>query len=187
MGSRITKNPIDIDKDVEVSFDGQVIAFKGPKGQLNHNIHPAVRVTEEDGKLYISEKVIGKVSRSELKKNAVGALVGTTGALFKNYIRGVKQGFVKKLTLVGVGYRAQLNGNKLGLSLGFSHPIDYELPQGITAKVPGPTEIEINGIDKQSVGQVAAEIRAFRPPEPYKGKGVRYADEVVQLKETKKK
>lgn len=188
MVSRIIKKPITVPNGVEINIVDQLITVKGAKGQLSHQLHPFVEVMHEGEALTVKPKSTANLSRSQLRKRStVDALAGTTGALIRNCIQGVDKGFVKTLTLVGVGYRAQLQGAKLVLALGFSHPVDYQLPEGISAKVPSPTEIEIEGIDKQKVGQVAAEIRAFRPPESYKGKGVRYKDEVVQLKETKKK
>lgn len=188
MASRIIKKPIDVPNGVVITISGQMVTAKGTKGELSHQVHPFVDVKQEGESLHVSAKELKNLSRSELKKrSSIDALAGTTGALLRNCMQGVKEGFEKKLSLVGVGYRAQSQGKKLSLALGFSHPVDYALPEGITAEVPSPTEVVIKGIDKQKVGQVAAEIRAFRPPEPYKGKGVRYADEVVQLKETKKK
>ncbi len=155
-----------------------MLTVKGPKGTLQHRLHGQVALTREEAELRIS-------ARDE-SKQAV-ALSGTTRSLVYNMVTGVVDGFEKKLQLVGVGYRAQAKGKVLNLTLGFSHPIDYELPEGITAETPSQTEVVISGIDKQRVGQVAAEIRAFRPPEPYKGKGVRYSDEAVVRKEAKKK
>ncbi|MEM9242774.1 MAG: 50S ribosomal protein L6 [Pseudomonadota bacterium] len=188
MESRIVKNPIEIAKDVQINITDRTVVIKGPKGQLTHQLHPFIDLVQEENSLRVVAKEIDTKSRSLLKKRStVNALGGTTGALIKNCIKGVTEGFSKKLKLVGVGYRAQLQGKKLVLALGYSHPIEYALPESIDAAVPSPTEIMITGMDKQLVGQVAAEIRAFRSPEPYKGKGVRYADEVVQLKETKKK
>lgn len=187
--SRVGKSPVSIPKGVEVQLNGQTFSAKGPKGQLTHEIHNLIAV-KQDGEVLTVEikEQKGKLSRSQIaKKSMASALSGTTRALINNVVMGVSQGFVKKLKLVGVGYRAQSQGNKLNLSLGFSHPVDYTLPEGIVAKTPSQTEVEIEGIDKQLVGQVAAEIRSIRPPEPYKGKGVRYADEVISLKETKKK
>jgi large subunit ribosomal protein L6 len=176
--SRIAKMPITVPASVEVTEDGQVLTVKGPKGSLQHRLHDLVALTREETGLRIS-------TRND-SKEAV-ALSGTMRSLINNMVTGVSDGFEKKLELVGVGYRAQAKGKVLNLTLGFSHPIDYELPEGITAETPSQTEVLIKGIDKQQVGQVAAEIRAFRPPEPYKGKGVRYSDELVVRKEAKKK
>jgi large subunit ribosomal protein L6 len=163
---------------VEISEQGQHLTVKGPKGKLEHTIHGLVEMTREGDELLFK-------ARDESK--AANALAGTTRSLINNMVAGVSDGFEKKLELVGVGYRAQAKGKVLNLTLGFSHPVDYELPEGITAETPSQTEIVLRGCDKQQLGQVAAEVRAFRPPEPYKGKGVRYADEVVVRKEAKKK
>lgn len=176
--SRVAKAPIQVPKGVVVEIQGQEVQVKGPKGTLSWSVHPAVRVHQEDGVI--------RVTPVEGHPNA-WALAGTTRALINNMVIGCSSGFTRKLTLVGVGYRAQAKGNVLNLSLGFSHPVDYPVPPGITIETPSQTEILISGADKQRVGQVAAEIRAFRPPEPYKGKGIRYADEQVVIKETKKK
>ena len=186
--SRVAKSPITLPQGVTVSINAQQVAVKGAKGELTHQVHDLVEVKQADNVVSIHDKKIERLSRSQLpRKDAVNALMGTTRAVINNMVTGVSQGFVKKLSLVGVGYRAQVQGNKLVLALGYSHPVEYVLPQGITAKVPSQTEVDIEGVDKQLVGQVAAEIRSLRPPEPYKGKGVRYVDEVIQLKETKKK
>jgi len=163
---------------VEITEDGQQLSIKGPKGTLQHHIHSLVEVVREDGELSFKPRDDSK---------AANALAGMTRSVINNLVMGVTDGFEKKLELVGVGYRAQAKGKVLNLTLGFSHPVEYELPEGVTAETPSQTEIVVKGNDKQRVGQVAAEIRAFRPPEPYKGKGVRYADEVVVRKEAKKK
>ncbi|MDH3527742.1 MAG: 50S ribosomal protein L6 [Gammaproteobacteria bacterium] len=176
--SRIAKMPITVPASVEITEDGQLLTVKGPKGTLQHRLHELVTLIREGAEF--------RVMARDDSKQAV-ALSGTMRSLLDNMVTGVIDGFEKKLQLVGVGYRAQAKGKVLNLTLGFSHPIDYELPEGITAETPSQTEVVINGIDKQQVGQVAAEIRAFRPPEPYKGKGVRYSDEVVVRKEAKKK
>ena len=176
--SRIAKKPVAVPASVEVTENGQQITVKGPRGSLQHSVHELVEIKREDGELSFSP-------RDESK--AANALAGTTRALVSNLVTGVTDGFEKKLELVGVGYRAQAKGKVLNLTLGFSHPVDYEVPEGVTVETPSQTEIILKGTDKQRVGQVAAEIRAFRPPEPYKGKGVRYADEVVVRKEAKKK
>lgn len=176
--SRVTK-PVAIPSGVEVSQNGQEISVKGSKGQLQMNINSAVAMTVEDGNVSFTS-----VNASDKKGDA---LTGTVKSLVTNMMTGVTNGFEKKLTLIGVGYRAKAQGNKVDLSLGFSHPVVHELPEGITAETPSQTEIIIRGIDKQKVGQVAADIRSYRPPEPYKGKGVRYTDEHVVRKEAKKK
>jgi large subunit ribosomal protein L6 len=176
--SRIAKNPINVPKAVEITESGQQVTVKGPKGSLMHTIHDLVEMSNDGGVLSF---------RPRDKSQAANALAGTTRAVVNNLVLGVSDGFEKKLELVGVGYRAQSKGNVLNLTLGFSHPVDYTLPDGVTAETPTQTEVVVKGCDKQKVGQVAAEIRAFRPPEPYKGKGVRYSDEVVVRKEAKKK
>ena len=176
--SRIAKAPVAVPKGVDVSFAGARITVKGPKGTLQHDIHEAVQVVHEGAGLQCR-------TTSELP-NAM-ALSGTTRSLIDNMVTGVTTGFERRLNLVGVGYRAQLKGNALSLSLGFSHPVEYQVPQDIDIETPTPTEVIVRGADKQKVGQVAAVIRAYRPPEPYKGKGVKYSDEVVVRKEAKKK
>lgn len=176
--SRVAKNPVALPKGVEVSLAGGNVTVKGPLGSLTLNRNPAVEVVVEGEQLMV-KPVAGA-------ENA-NALSGTTRALLANLVDGVSKGFEKKLTLVGVGYRAAAQGDTLNLSLGFSHPVAHKMPAGVKVETPSQTEVLIKGIDKQQVGQVAAEIRAYRKPEPYKGKGVRYADEVVILKETKKK
>lgn len=176
--SRIAKNPVVLPKGVEVAFAGSEITVKGPLGMLTQFILPSVKVAQE-GDALVCRALEGQPNAS--------AMSGTMRALVSNMITGVTKGFEKKLTLVGVGYKAQAQGAKLNLSLGYSHPIAHEMPNGIKVETPTQTEILIKGIDRQLVGQVAAEVRAYRSPEPYKGKGVRYADEVVVIKETKKK
>ncbi len=176
--SRIANKPIPVPQGVEVKLQGQDIAVKGPKGNLSWQVHDSVEVLLEDGVVRVRPRIEAK--------QAV-AMAGTMRALINNMVTGVSQGFEKKLLLQGVGYRAQVQGRKLNLNLGFSHPVVYEVPEGITVETPSQTEIVVKGADKQKVGQVAAEIRAFRPPEPYKGKGIRYADEHVVRKEAKKK
>ncbi|MRI32962.1 50S ribosomal protein L6 [Endozoicomonas sp. OPT23] len=176
--SRVAKSPVEIPAGVEIKLDGQFISVKGGKGQLELNIHSNVVVKQEESVLTFEARDGAKHSR---------ALAGTTRALINNMVAGVTAGFEKKLQLVGVGYRAQAKGKTLNLNLGFSHPVDYTMPEGVTAETPSQTEVVIKGIDKQLVGQVAAEIREFRRPEPYKGKGVRYSDEHVRRKEAKKK
>ncbi|MGB4468402.1 MAG: 50S ribosomal protein L6 [Azovibrio sp.] len=176
--SRVGKNPIVLPAGVEVSVSAQEITVKGPLGTLKAASHPAVEVRVE-GQNVQCARVAGVENAS--------AMWGTMRANLNNMVAGVSRGFEKKLTLVGVGYRAQVQGDAVNLTLGFSHPVVHKLPAGVKAETPSQTEIVIKGVDKQAVGQVAADIRAYRRPEPYKGKGVRYADEVVVLKETKKK
>jgi len=176
--SRIAKYPVEIPKGVEVMLSDTEVSIKGPLGTLKQFMLPSVRVAKDGDKLQCSA-----VEGSD----EGNAMSGTMRALVNNMVIGVSKGFEKKLTLVGVGYRAQAQGAKLNLTLGFSHPVVHEMPAGIKVETPTQTEILIKGVDKQVVGQVAAEIRAYRSPEPYKGKGVRYADEVVVIKETKKK
>ncbi|BAN24324.1 50S ribosomal protein L6 [Caballeronia insecticola] len=176
--SRVGKSPITLPQGAEVAVKGDVITVKGPLGTISQPGNKLVSVTNENGTL--------KLAPNDESREA-NAMSGTMRALVANMVHGVTKGFERKLTLVGVGYRAQAQGDKLNLSLGFSHPVVHQMPEGIKAETPTQTEIVIKGIDKQKVGQVAAEVRGYRPPEPYKGKGVRYADEVVILKETKKK
>ncbi|WP_415882728.1 50S ribosomal protein L6 [Neptuniibacter sp. SY11_33] len=176
--SRIAKSPVIVPAGVEVKIDGQTVNVKGKNGQLSLDVHPSVGVDLEEGSLKFTAREASKLSLS---------LSGTTRSLVNNMVVGVTEGFKKTLELQGVGYRAAAKGNTLNLNLGFSHPIDYDLPEGIKAETPNVTTIILSGSDKQVLGQVAAEIRAFRPPEPYKGKGVRYADEYVRRKEAKKK
>jgi len=176
--SRIAKAPITVPKGVTVEISGQEVKVKGAKGNLSWCVHPKVSVTQDQGKLKVNPVDEAKAS---------WVLAGTTRALVNNMVIGCGSGFERKLTLVGVGYRAQAKGKVLNLSLGFSHPIDYPVPEGVQITTPSSMEIVVSGADKQLVGQVAAEIRGFRPPEPYKGKGVRYADEQVLRKEAKKK
>jgi len=173
--SRIAKAPIALPSGTDLKVEGTRVMVKGPKGTLELQLHPRVSLVA-DG----SEITVKPANDSDLP------MAGTFRSLVNNLVVGVTEGFEKKLTLVGVGYRAQVQGNNLTLSLGFSHPVEYLAPQGITIEVPSQTEVVVKGCDKQKVGQVAAEIRAFRPPEPYKGKGVRYADEKVVRKEAKK-
>jgi large subunit ribosomal protein L6 len=176
--SRVAKYPVELPKGVEVTLGAAEISVKGPLGTLKRPMVPSVTV-EKDGDKLVCRAVEGADNGN--------AMSGTVRALVNNMVTGVTKGFEKKLTLVGVGYKAQAQGSKLNLSLGFSHPIVHDMPTGIKVETPTQTEIVIKGIDKQVVGQVAAEVRAYRSPEPYKGKGVRYADEVVVIKETKKK
>ena len=176
--SRIAKSPIAVPKGVEVSIAAGQISVKGPLGTIARAADPNVAV-EKDGDRLLC-KALGN-------SNHADAMSGTMRALVANMVAGVTKGFEKKLALVGVGFRAQAQGDKLNLSLGFSHPVVHQMPKGVKVATPTQTEIVISGIDKQLVGQVAAEVRAHRPPEPYKGKGVRYSNEVIVLKETKKK
>ncbi len=173
--SRIAKSPVTIPAGVTVTVDGQNLTVKGGKGTLNLTVHSGVAVNQEDSTLKVAP----------VTNN--WAMAGTTRTLINNMIVGVSTGFERKLQLVGVGYRAKAAGDVLSLSLGFSHPLDYTMPAGVTVETPSNTDIILKGIDKQVLGQVAAEIRAFRAPEPYKGKGVRYVEEYVRRKEAKKK
>ncbi len=170
--------PIEIPKGVQVTLSKQHVSVKGAKGTMDHNVHPLVELSQEDNQIVFKPR--------ETHMGAV-AQTGTVRALLRSMIIGVSQGFEKKLELVGVGYRAAAQGKVLNLTLGFSHPINFKVPEGITIETPSQTEVLVKGVDKQKVGQVAAEIRAFRPPEPYKGKGVKYADEQIVRKEAKKK
>lgn len=176
--SRVAKNPIILPQGVEVALSAEKISVKGPLGTITFDANPAVSV-EKDGANLVCKPVEGA-------ENA-NALSGTVRAIVANMVTGVSKGFERKLNLVGVGYRAAAAGDTLNLTLGFSHPVSHKMPAGVSCVTPTQTEIVIKGVDKQQVGQVAAEIRAYRKPEPYKGKGVRYSDEVIVLKETKKK
>lgn len=173
--SRVANNPITIPQGVDMSVDGAQVSVKGPKGNMDMVLHPAVSLEMGDGDC-----------RVKWERSRDVTMAGTFRALLNNMVVGVSKGFERKLVLNGVGYRAQAQGSKLNLQLGFSHPIDYEMPEGVSVETPSQTEIVVRGCDKQKVGQAAAEIRAFRPPEPYKGKGVRYDDERVVRKEAKK-
>ena len=175
--SRVAKRPVDVHKGIEVGLEGNALTIKGPKGSLSLECHSEVEVVNDDSGLAVSPRSGSRFSR---------AMAGTTRSLISNMVVGVSAGFERKLQLVGVGYRAKAQGQTINLTLGFSHPVSYEVPEGVTVETPSQTEILIKGIDKQQVGQVAAEIRNFRPPEPYKGKGVRYSDERIVLKEAKK-
>ena len=176
--SRVAKNPVVIPAGVEVKFGAAEVSVKGALGTLSTPLCADVDVKLEDNQLTFAAKNDSKFAR---------AMSGTLRALLNNMVTGVSKGFEKKLQLVGVGYRAQAQGDTLNLSLGFSHPVAHKMPEGVKVETPSQTEVIVKGADKQQVGQVAAEIRAYRSPEPYKGKGVRYVDEVVVLKETKKK
>ena len=175
--SRIAKKPIEIPAGVQVKLDGKMVIVQGPRGSMALHLHRNVAVRQQDTALQLNPE-----------RNVLDvAMVGTVRSLINNMVAGVTQGFERKLELIGIGYRAQVQGNKLSLTLGYSHPVAYEIPEGVTINTPSPTEIIVQGMDKQKVGQVAAEIRAFRPPEPYKGKGVKYAKEQIMRKEAKKK
>ena len=176
--SRVADNPVKIVDGVTVDIEGQEVKVDGPKGSLSMTVNTLVDLKVEEGLVVFVPN--GNDRKSE-------AMAGTTRALVQNMVLGVSDGFEKRLELQGVGYRAQAKGNQVSLQLGFSHPVDYELPEGISAETPSQTEIVISGNDKQQVGQVCAEIRGFRPPEPYKGKGIRYQGEYVRRKEAKKK
>jgi len=176
--SRVAKEPIELPKGVEFRQDGNVVTLKGGNGELSLTLNSEVVLQQDDNALSFAPR---SGSRFAV------AVAGTMRAIVANMAKGVSEGFERKLELVGVGYRAQVQGKKLNLTLGFSHPVEFEVPEGITVETPSQTEIIVKGSDKQKVGQVAAEIRRYRPPEPYKGKGVRYADERVMLKEAKKK
>jgi len=176
--SRVAKNPVDLPKGVTVTVSGQQVSAKGPKGELSVVLHDSVKVEQEDAQLKVAP----------VRENKDGfTMAGTMRSLVNNLVVGVSTGWEKKLTLVGVGYRAQAQGDKVNLTLGFSHPVVFDVPKGVKVETPSQTEIVVTGADKQAVGQVAAELRAYRSPEPYKGKGVRYADEQISLKEAKKK
>lgn len=176
--SRVGKMPIALPKGAEASIAAEQITVKGPLGTLTQALNGLVKIRNENGTLMFEP---ANESRE------ANAMSGTLRALVNNMVNGVTKGFERKLSLVGVGFRAQAQGDKLNLSLGFSHPVVHQMPQGVKCETPSQTEIVIKGVDKQKVGQTAAEVRAYRSPEPYKGKGVRYVDEVVTLKETKKK
>lgn len=176
--SRIAKEAVAIPQGVEVSINGQVVSAKSKLGQMSLNIHPLVKVVIEDNNIHVKQADDSADSNMQS---------GTARALIHNMIVGLEKGFEKKLQLVGVGYRAQAKGKVLNLALGFSHPVEHALPEGITCETPSQTEIVLKSYDKALLGQVAADIRSYRAPEPYKGKGIRYADEVVRIKEAKKK
>lgn len=175
--SRVAKYPVKLPNGVEVKLEANKLTVKGGQGTLSMTVHPDVTIGQEEGQLTFNP--------SESAKS--WAMVGTTRALVQNIVTGVSEGFTKSLEINGVGYRAQASGKTLNLTLGFSHPVEYTLPEGVTAETPKNTTIVLKSADKQQLGQVAAEIRAFRPPEPYKGKGIRYGDEEVRRKEAKKK
>lgn len=176
--SRVAKSPITLPAGVDVTINGQQVDLKGSKGTLSLNLHPLVSIKQEGSEL--------KLAPTE-DSQAAWMQTGTARSLLNNNVVGVSAGFERKLQLIGVGYKAAAKGKVLNLALGYSHPIDFQLPEGVTAETPTPTEVLLKSIDKQLLGQVAANVRGFRPPEPYKGKGVRYADENVLRKEAKKK
>ena len=173
--SRVANNPVQLPSGVEVKLSGNDLTVKGSKGTLELSLVDGVQVSQDDNVLTIAYDADAK------------AMAGTTRALVSNMVKGVSEGWEKKLVLNGVGYRAKASGKTVNLTVGLSHPVDYALPEGVSAETPSQTEIVVKGIDKQAVGQAAAEIRSYRPPEPYKGKGIRYADEYVRRKEAKKK
>lgn len=174
--SRVAKNPIELPSGVEVKLNGSEVTVKGGKGSLDFSLSEGVTLSQD-----------GNVLSVAYDSENLKAIAGTTRAMVSNMVIGVSEGWERKLVLNGVGYRAKASGNTVNLTVGFSHPVDYELPEGVSAESPSQTEIVVKGIDKQAVGQAAAEIRGFRPPEPYKGKGIRYEDEYVRRKEAKKK
>jgi len=176
--SRVAKNPIPVPKGVDVSIDGQSVKVKGSKGELHYQVHPLVELVRDGDELRVAPRNAGAAANMQ---------AGTVRANVHNMVVGVSDGFARKLELVGVGYRAQGQGKVLNLTLGFSHPVAYQVPEGVTVETPSATEIVVKGADRQQVGQVAANIRSYRPPEPYKGKGVKYAGEVIVRKEAKKK
>jgi large subunit ribosomal protein L6 len=174
--SRVANNPVTLPKGVEVTINDGAVKVKGAKGELALALTDGIQANQEDGSIVFT-----------YSSDGVKAMAGTTRALVSNMVKGVSEGWEKKLVLNGVGYRAKASGNTVNLTVGLSHPVDYELPEGVSAETPTQTEIVVKGVDKQVVGEVAAKIRSFRPPEPYKGKGIRYADEYVRRKEAKKK
>ena len=174
--SRVANNPVNLPRGVEVNIDGSSVSVKGGKGTMEMTLTDGIGINVNDG-----------VAQITYDFDTNRAMAGTTRALLNNLVVGVSDGWEKKLVLNGIGYRAKASGKMVNLNLGLSHPVDYELPDGLSAETPTQTEIVIRGTDKQAVGQAAAEIRSFRPPEPYKGKGIRYADEYVRRKEAKKK
>jgi large subunit ribosomal protein L6 len=176
--SRVANKPVELSKDLSAEVKGQIVTIKGKKGSLTLDVGSAVEVTVDDGKVKVAARSGGRVAN---------VMAGTTRAHIANMVTGVSKGFEKKLELVGVGYRAAVQGQKLNLTLGFSHPIEYPIPKGITIEAPSQNEIIVKGMDRRQVGQVAADLRNYRPPEPYKGKGVKYANERIELKEAKKK
>jgi large subunit ribosomal protein L6 len=176
--SRVAKRPVELGKDLSAELQGQALTIKGKKGSLSLQLNSEVEVKVEGSSVQVTARSGAQFA---------DAMAGTTRALIANMVTGITTGFQKKLELVGVGYRAAVQGQKLNLTLGFSHPVEYPIPKGITIETPSQQEIIIKGMDRQQVGQVAAEIRGYRPPEPYKGKGVKYSTETIVLKEAKKK
>lgn len=176
--SRVAKNPVVLPKGVEVTLDGNAVVVKGSKGSLGMTVHESVQVMQQDNVLSFAPRTADA---------AANALAGTTRVLIGNMVTGVSSGFERRLQLIGVGYRAAAKGSTLSLTLGLSHPVEYSLPEGVTAETPSQTEVVLKSANKELLGRVAAEIRAYRPPEPYKGKGIRYSDENVIRKEAKKK
>lgn len=174
--SRVANNPVSLPKGVALSIEGREVTVKGSKGALSLSLYDGVHIAEDNGSVTFT-----------FDSDKSKAMAGTTRALVNNMVKGVSDGWEKKLVLNGVGYRAKATGRSVNLTIGLSHPVDYELPEGLNAETPTQTEIVVSGIDKQAVGEAAAKIRSFRPPEPYKGKGIRYADEYVRRKEAKKK
>lgn len=174
--SRVANNPVELPSGVEITLSGQDVTVKGSKGKLELSLVEGIQISQDDNVLSIA-----------YDSDKFKAMAGTTRALVNNMVKGVSEGWEKKLILNGVGYRAKASGNSVNLTLGLSHPVDYKCPEGVSVETPTQTEVVVKGIDKQAVGQAAAVIRSFRPPEPYKGKGIRYADEHVRRKEAKKK
>ena len=185
--SRLGKKPVSIPSGVEVKLQERLLHIKGPKGQLSWKVNPFIQIAIADGKINVSFHNTSECRAEGAHAKLSKSILGTARARIANMVSGVDQGFEKKLALVGVGFRAQAKGKVLSLNLGYSHPVEVSVPAGITIETPSQTEIIVKGADKEQVGQVAAEIREKRSPEPYKGKGVRYADEVIEIKETKKK
>lgn len=186
--SRVGRKPVVIPAGVNVDIKDRVLAIKGPKGSRSMSIHPYINVTVDNGKITINmDKASKSYCRNGSGKKLLSSIPGTTRAEIQNAVQGVATGFERKLLLVGVGYRAQMKGKVLSLTLGYSHPIEFHVPEGITIETPSLTEIIVKGADKHHVGHTAAKIRAYRGPEPYKGKGIKYADEIIVRKETKKK
>ncbi|GAB4358675.1 MAG: 50S ribosomal protein L6 [Immundisolibacter sp.] len=176
--SRVAKNPISLPKGLEVQLSGDSVSVKGAKGSLSHTLHRDVQVVQEDGQLRVAPRH---------DTPSAWAQAGTARALLSNMVKGCSEGFSRSLELVGVGYRAQMKGRVLSIAVGYSHPVEMPVPEGLTVETPTQTQVVVRGADRQRVGQLAANIRAVRPPEPYKGKGIRYSDEVVVRKEAKKK
>ena len=174
--SRVAKDPIPLPKGVEVKLNGSDLTVKGGKGTLSLSLSEGIKISQDESILTLAYEGV-----------QFSAIAGTTRALLNNMVKGVSEGWEKKLVLNGVGYRAKVTDNVVNLTVGLSHPVDYKLPEGVSAESPSPTEVILKGIDKHAVGQAAAELRSFRPPEPYKGKGIRYSDEIVHRKEEKKK